>query len=446
MSKLKQAFLTFSIGNIAFYCLYSAIFFVTYFINQRGFPLSSSFLAFWLAVIITKLLAGRRVYIFVIILTHAAGYLLPSLLILKAFYDPAGSLFDIGWLTVLLSSSLSVVDTLTLLLIITGTISLWIFGIRFGLNQGGYQDTFKIFENSVYVLFFITMMTGFIKADIPQMPLYILTVFLWGILSAALTKNSSWGLSSKSGHSSFRLIFFFIAGLFVSIFTIVAFLMDYLKWAAATGLDLVKTAVDPISPYLLAMLKALFRMMGYKMREDSTGINGLDPGTSVYRHVEVSGSEGLFLQILMGLFIMLISLLAVFLLIALFKMLLIKRQGNDHSVSLIETLQEVWQEFLALLRNIVYRSRMLFSYNRSSRLVEKIYAKLVRWGTFKGIDHVKSDTPYEYTGKLSAKYNQFADEFNMIADYFCAEIYGEKPLTNAEELFLQQAWKRIRRI
>lgn len=446
MSRLKQAFLTFSVGNIAFYCVYSAVFFVTYFIDHRGFPLLISYFTFWLAVIITRLLAGRRMYILVIVLAHAAGFFLSSLLILRAFYDPAGYWFDIGWLAVLLSSPRSVADTLTLFLIIAGTISLWIFAVRFGLNKGGYQNTIKILENSVFVLFFIAMMAGFVKADIPQLPLYILAVFLWGSLSAALTKNESWGLGSKSGHSSYRLIFFFMAGLFISIFTIVAFLMDYLKWAAATGFDLVKTAVDPLSPYLIALLKALFSLMGYRVKQDPAGTSAPEQGISVYRPVEVSGGDGFILQILMGIFILLVSLLLVFFLIALGKMLLTKRERNDHRASLGEMLGEVWQEFLALLRNIVYRSRMLFSYNRSGRLVERVYTKLVRWGTFRGVGHWPSDTPYEYTGRLSEKYNHFSTEFNMIAECFCAEIYGGKPLSHGEEVSLIKAWKRIRRI
>ncbi|NLB51459.1 MAG: DUF4129 domain-containing protein [Syntrophomonadaceae bacterium] len=446
MSKLKQAFLTFSIGNIAFYCIYSVIYFATYFINQKGFPLLSSFFAFWLAVILTKLLAGRKVYIFLIILLQGIGCLFPSLLILKAFYDPGGSLFELSWLPVLLFTPRSVVDTMILLLIIAGTLLLWILGMRFGLNKGGYKNTIKIFENSLYALFFMAMMAGFIKADIPQMPLYILAVFLWGVLSIALSKNSSWGSGSKSGHGSFRMIFFFISGLLVSILTILTFLMDHLKWAAATGLDLVRTAVDPISPYLIALLKALFSLMGYRVRQDSVGDNAPEQGISPSRAVEVNGNDGFMMQLLMGIFVLLISLLFIFLLIVLFKMLLRKREGNDHPVNFIEMLREVWQEFIAMLINIRKWCRMILAFNRNGRLVEKVYAKLVRWGTFRGIDHVNSDTPYEYTDKLSAKYSQFSSEFKIIADYFCAEIYGEKPLTDSEEISLKAAWKRIRKV
>lgn len=449
MSRSKRFWQTLAAGNMEFFCLYTIIVTATYFINQRGFPLLSSFLVFWMAFVLTSLLRKRRLYTFLIVLIHMPGYLLAALLILASFYKPSSSLGELDWITSILSAPGNLADTAVLILILAGVTLLWAFGTILAIKEIRYKNTIKYFENSIFIIFFTTLFIGLVEFHMPQLPLYILNVFLWGILAIALGKNSSW--ESGRRNSAGKLISIFAVGTIISIVTILLFFMDYLHWIADQGFEIVKTAVKPISPYLLNTVKFIFGRMGYENTSPaSASPNSLGETISDYGVFGAGGGSELIYKILLGLLVFMMICVAAVLVVMLFrwlgKMLLTKRGYDVENSSLTKTLGQILDELLALAAAVWIGAKTLFSAKKNRSTVEKIYRKLTIWGTFHGIERSSSETPHEYAQRLGDKYSHFADEFHIITEYFCQEIYGDQKLTPADELSLKRAWKHIGRI
>lgn len=445
MNLLKRFFKIFTAGNLEFSWFYSMIFICTFFINQRGFPMLSSFLVFWGAVLLTKLVSRKKRYFFVIMLFHALGYLVSSLIILASFYKPAGALFDLGWLIAVWLTPRGLVESFLLVLILAGVMVLWGCGVIFGLKPVNYKITVQRFEKSILTIFFIALLAAALHLDIPQLPLQVLVVFFWGIMAIALFKNERWELDSYTSQS-FKLITLFIMGLFLSIIPVLAFCMDYLHWAADRGLAVAKAALEPISPYLLSFLKLIIQWAGYGNAADaSNSQNTMNQVSSDYSALGSGPKTELISNIIWVLLTAVVIFLVVLLVTALIRILLTKRGGNIKAAPSTPSFRYIWQRFLALLKILGVQIRSLLPASRGRSLAEKVYARLISWGTFHGIEHWSSDTPYEYAARLTGQYEHFAGEINIIMDCFCRDIYSNQGLTPSEELSLQQAWQKIRR-
>lgn len=445
MNSLKRALPQFAAGNTEFFWLYSMILTFTFFINDRGFPLVRSYVIFWLVVVVTKLLKRRRMYTLSRLLINIPIYLLTAVLIMSAFYNTSGTLFDFSWTTLMWSNLSGVKNIFFLVLIILGVTLLWVFGITFGLSQNNYKDTIKRLEKSIITVFFIAFLAGIIKLTIPPMSSVVLCMFLWGILSVAVSKNSLWGVSSRHVHGSLRLIGFFMAGLFVSILAIISLGMDYLAWTAQRGFDAARTVFDPVIALLLIVLKSIFGWMGYNLVNDPAAPKTpLNPSGPEKIPIGTDGYTQIILYLMLGILILLALCITVFLLVTLVKALLTKRGMDQSHLSLVKSLQEVWGKFLALFRSIK-KHFIDVLLRRNVRLAEKVYLKMISWGTLRGIIHFSSETPLEYSVKLSEKYSHRADEFQLIAEFFCLEIYGGRDLDPSQESSLKQAWQRIRK-
>lgn len=445
MNSLKRILPAFAAGNTEFFWLYSMILTLTFFINNRGFPLLTSYAVFWLVVVVTKLLRSRRMYTLSRLLIYIPIYLVTAVLVMSAFYDTSETLFDFGWITLMWSNLSGVKNIFFLLLIIFGLTMLWVFGVTFGVSSNSYKDTIKRLEKSIITVFFIAFLAGIIKLTIPHMSSVVLGMFLWGILSVALSKNSLWGVSSRYAHSSLRLIGFFMAALFVSILAIISLGMDYLAWTAQRSLETIRIVFDPVISFLFGVLKSVFEWMGYNVINDPSAPNTpLTPSGPEKIGVGADGYTQLILYLMLGVLILLAVCIIFLLLVILFKALLTKRGMNQPNLSLAESLQEVWEELQAVFRSIK-KHIMDLVLRRNVRTVEKIYLKLISWGTLRGIIHFSSETPLEYSVKLAEKYCHRTDDFQLIAEYFCLEVYGGRTLDPSQELSLKKAWQSIRK-
>jgi len=444
MSIFIRFFRVFAAGNLVFSWLYSLIFVGTFFINQKGFPMLNSFLVFWGAVLLTKLLNRKKRYVWVILLCHALGCLVTSPLILASFYKPQGPLFDWRWLLSMWTVPRSPLESFLLVVILAGILLLWVCGVNFASKPVNYQNTIRRFEKGLLTFYFIALFAGVLKVEMAQLPLQVLNIFLWGIVAVGLYKNEQWGADSRTSHG-FKLVTFFIIGLLLSIIPVLTFCMDYLRWAAERGLAMAQTAVEPVTPYLLSLLKLLFSRAGYKDAADASIFrNSMEQAGSDYSMVGSSASLDFITSLIWVLLAVLIIILAVLLVMVLIRVLLTKKGGDHQDTPLNNSLGGIWQRLLTLLHILVLQLSSLFTARPNRSPAEKAYVKLIRWGTFHGIEHGSSDTPYEYAARLAGKYEYLAGDIKTIIDCFCREIYGNQGLTPAEELSLQQAWKRIR--
>ena len=441
-SKLNHIFLLVSGGNIYFYSIYSLILFMSYFINNSGFPLFRSFLIFWSSVIITKILNSKKRYIYVILFLNSIGYFLASLWILSIFYNPSSLNSNPLWFLSILPNSYNIVELMVLILIFFGVFLLWIFGVKFGKKSMNYELTIQSFEMGIYIFFFVAMMTFFLKTDIPSMNLYLLTFFLWGTISVSLFKNTVWIQGNNKGNGGFRLIFLFIIMLSIFILSIITFFIDSLEWATVQGVSILKTVVNPISPYIIAVLRFLFDHLGYRVLKDTS--TPIDTGERIITDVN-SFTHIPSINFLIFCFI----LLSVFILIILFTSLLkllFKKNGGGESEhrSMRETLGEVLKAIFNILYKFKNLIKTLFLPNKNIPFAVQIYSRLTNWGILRGISPVSSETPFEYAGRLSDKYEQFSDEFKITTAFFCSEIYGKKILDSSEIAHVKKAWKKVK--
>ena len=82
-------------------------------------------------------------------------------------------------------------------------------------------------------------------------------------------------------------------------------------------------------------------------------------------------------------------------------------------------------------------------WKRDEKAMAKVYRRLVRWGTIRGVYHEVYETPLEYAQKLATRYVKYEEVFRQIVTYYYRETYGQKSLNRDE---IAGARKILRRL
>ncbi|GAA0179855.1 hypothetical protein SH2C18_26570 [Clostridium sediminicola] len=444
MNKIQKFFSVFSTGNMEFYWIYSIIAFISFLFNDKAFPLAMSFLVFWLASGISILIKNSRMYVFVMILFYGIGYLLSLSWIVNTLYNNPNKFSDIGLIISLFTTSKSSQETTIFIGILLGVTIIWVRGALLGRKKIDYKYVISRFEIGVVAFFFIGFLEAVSKITPPNMSLYIIIFFLWSIVAIALGKNISWSNESNNGRSSKKTLLFFVLAVFILIMSTITFFMDPLTWIAETGFSATKTILNPLKPFFIALIRFLFS--GYT----SSGKGQTASGTGGEGIGNVNGTieESWFSHILGNAFMIcmyvLVTIVILIILASIIKVLFKKKGEDTENKSLIELLYELVKYILTALKKIIYiiKTTLTMSLKNESEVV-KIYKKLIKWGTIRGIYYQCTETPFEYINRLSIKYPHYNAEFNLIAKEFCREVYGNSTLSYEEITNLKKSLRKV---
>ena len=74
------------------------------------------------------------------------------------------------------------------------------------------------------------------------------------------------------------------------------------------------------------------------------------------------------------------------------------------------------------------------------------FEKMKRLSNFLGISSHLSQTPFEFSNKLSIILSPVEEDINIITESFVAEFYGNKSPSAVETIRIQNAWNRVRKV
>lgn len=248
----------------------------------------------------------------------------------------------------------------------------------------------------------------------------------------------------NSGVKLFRWFFLFALSMFLMVITVMTFFTDTLRWLAEAGISATKAVAEPFLPYLVAFLRLLFGRKN--IRNDSSTSGGL--GESSESSVGSLSEPGLFYVIMEKLFIGIMVLLLLVVVVSVVRMVLkllfSKRGGASGQKSLGNLLRAGFQALAAFFKYLYQNLKSIaYLWGRDEKTMEKVYRRLLRWGTIRGVYQEVYETPLEYAQKLAAKYSRHEDVFQQIVISYYREIYGEKSLNRDEVSLVRKSLRGL---
>ena len=448
MNRMQRNIGIFSGGCAQFLWVYGLIRLLTYAATGKGSPVLVCFVVFWAVVALTAVIRRSRLYVIVILLLYGAlFYLSAQWLFFSQFHGIGGDWADSSsgpffWMMLLQRAS-TVGEWLSILAVSFSLILLWVSGIHFTMRRMSYEGSLRILETGAVSF----LAVGLLQIPLGQAPganLYLLLFFLWTILSIMLHRTPFRSSEKNSGVKLFRWFFLFALSMFLMVITVMTFFTDTLRWLAEAGISATKAVAEPFLPYLVAFLRLLFGRKN--IRNESSSSGGL--GESSESAVGSLGEPGLFYVIMEKLFVGIMVLLFLVVVVSVVRMvwkfLFSKRGGASGGNSLGDLLRAGIQAlaafFIYLYRNLKSLAHL---WGRDEKAMEKVYRRLLRWGTIRGVYHEVYETPLEYAQKLAAKYEKHEDVFLQIVKSYYREIYGEKSLDRDEVALVRKSLRGL---
>lgn len=450
MNTMQRTIGMFSGGCAQFLWVYGLIRFLTYGATGKGSPVLVCFVVFWAAMALTSVIRRSRLYVIVILVLYGALFFLSAQwLFFSHFRQISGYWEDLPgpffWMTVLQEAG-TAREWLSVILVFLSLILLWAFGIGFAMRPMSYEGSLRALETGALCFLAIGLLQ-IVFGQAPAANLYMLLFFLWAILSIILNRALFRGREKNRGAGLFPWVLLFAFSMFLMVMTIMTFFTDTLRWLTEAGISATKAVAEPFLPYLISFLRLLFG--GGRMRGDAAQSGGL--GQSSGALAETLGERGLFSVIMEKSFvvIMVLMLLAIGVAAArgVLKLLLSKKGVASGQKSLRDLLGAFFRAVAAFFtyfyKNLKSLSRL---WKREERAMEKVYRRLVRWGTIRGVYHEVYETPLEYTQKLAGKYGKYEEVFRQILTSYYREIYGEKSLSRDEIAIVRKGLRGLGRI
>lgn len=452
--KKGKGFLIFwiTVGMELSWC-YAWVNFLATSILHKPFPFIEAIGTFVLATGLTIFSKGKGWRIISILGIQALGVILAALRIVYVFNTSSYSFFSQTWLIEFFNGLRSPLEWFHLIIVIFLTLMLWVGGITLAGRPRAYATLSYRFDLGIAAFFFLFLTKMFLLAkggittDDPVSLISLFPFFVFSLLAIGLVRNRNAGPKDfLPGYQGIGVILSFIAVVFLFGTGSVLFFLPHLTRVAETGYGMLKTAAQPLVPFLINFLRFIFlprARLRDGMEKWSSSSDG-SVGTLVSPHESNWWTE-LFEKIVAWMFgdISGLILLSVAVVVCFFLLRWLlsktavspKKQNTWYSILL-------WAERLRMFLISCWRGiiRRVKGYKSAFQL----YAALLGWGRHSGLPHFLNETPNEYGLRLKKPFPLLAKEIELIIQAFNQEVYGEITLNQQQFTIAKSAWHRLR--
>jgi hypothetical protein len=411
---------------------------------QRFYPLPETIGIFTLAVFLTLFSRARGWRVIQVIVVQLVALAVAFLRVVKVFYYPLEPLWHQAWVFDFFSRPREQLECFLLVFVSGYTVVFWVAGICFALQKKSYTSACSRFDRGVvafFCLFIIkllmqTRMNIEFHDSIPV--LLIFPFFIFGLTEIGLVRSQYNDQTADylGGYYAVGVLTSFTIGALILGSAIFMFFLPHLKMASGVGYDLIKSAVRPLAPILIAMIRFFF---GYA--KSGPGASELSSSMEIVG-MEEPGELSTWIKMLMwgnGLLVVL-AVAAVFGLILWYSIrwLFRKRIGERQSRHRWNLLSW-WMQ----LRRILYFCHELILRTVAKKSALEFYKALQRWGRNSGLSPKSDETPLEYGLRLSHRFPKVKNEIALIIEMLHWEVYGESSLNPLQISMIRKAWKKL---
>jgi hypothetical protein len=423
----EKASLHFVVGCMDFCWLFAWARFTTSSLIPEPFPLPESVLAFTLAGVLAHALKGRGWPVISILGLHLLLIMAASGLMLRAALAPHCAPWDVTALLRALGGLAPPFGWVRIAVVWLWGVCLWVDGVRLVSRPGDTDTVSARFDLGLVAFFalllvqsFISLQLGGDKNDGATRTL-MLSFLSFGLLGLGLSRSRT--LTRKHYRMGFRavgVLLTFSAVALLSGTGLVSLFFPYLTEAARMGYGEMKAAAGHAEPYLIAILRFLFRPRGGSPAGENAAAGGKVSETSaplqysgwVERIVTVMGWG---LLGLLGLAALVLAAVALWYLVG----WLFSRTAQVTDDEPVEGRVPWW----SILRRFL---RVLHFGQRGGRWGPiQLFSFLVAWGNRSGLPHRPHETPCEYGARLNQRFPRFKRDFERIVELFNWRVYGE---------------------
>ena len=415
------------------------------------YPFLPALVAFTLAVFLTRFSLGRGWFVVQVILLELAGFLAAALLLLHSLYFATEPFFASQWLLTLLAGPNKEISAwlhflLQLLLIIV----LWWNGIALARQPKDHASVCLRFDFGLAVfllLFFIKLVTlakGSTLLEEHLSLLFIYPFFLFALTAIALEQLRGNAIRNfLPAYRAIGAVISFVTLILLTAGAIFLFFRPAMKTAARAGYHIVTTALSPLLPILLAVLRFMF---GPRNQRPSPAAESLPS----HIHGEtLSSAKSWWMEILekvldWGLWGALFLGLAMGLILIIYLVLrwLFSRTAGQKVRKRLSTTDRQW--WLALRETMARLIRSLIHALRGYPTAAGLYGAMRGWAMRSGISPYLAETPRELALRLQVRFPALQGRFAGIVDAYQQEVYGEEQLEDAVIAAANADWLYLR--
>ncbi|MCL2669482.1 MAG: DUF4129 domain-containing protein [Syntrophaceae bacterium] len=414
------------------------------------YPFFPSLIAFTLAVLLTRLSLGRGWFVVQVILVELAGFLAAALLLLHGLYFAEEPLFASRWLFTLLASLQGISAWASFLLQLLLILVLWWNGVALARRPKDYANACLRFDFglaaflALFLIKLAALVNGSTLLEEPLSLLFLYPFFLFAL--AGIGREQLRGDAIRDFLPAYRgigVIISFVCLVLLAAGAVFLFFQPVLKATARIGYHAVTTALNPLLPVLLAVLRFMFGP------RNQPSPPAAEPASSQIHWETLSQSKSWWLGTLekvlgWGLLGFIFLGLAVGLLLFLYLILrwfFSRTAGQEIRQRPSVTVRQWW---LVLREALVclYRAflHVLLGYPTAAGL----YGALRGWGARSGLPPFHAETPREFALRLQVRFPTLRSRFAGIIDAYQQEVYEEKRLTGPVIAAANKDWRYLR--
>lgn len=448
MRGAEKILLVFCGAVIDFAWLYAWAAFSMIPLGKSGLPFVDSAVVFVVAAALTRVHAGRGLTVIVVGLVQGMGLAATALRTIYIVSDTTIPFLDSRWFTGFFNASHSGAEWLGFAVALFWGSAFWLSGAFFTVRPRTHQKICSRFDLGLAAFFTLVLIKlvlsvkgGTFTGDTMTGPLASI-FFFFGLIAVGMTRTGGRGSAGLvRGHRKFGVVMGFIFVVFASVTGLIAFLQQPLARVAGAGYGFLRDGAASVGTIFLWLIKFLYTPGQGKIREnpsgDGGGISGqfLPPDTAPWFETVGRIMAWVFGTLLGAILLIAVVGGAVFVVKRLFSRTK-KAHGSSGRLPAANALLRAWR-FIALLSGKTVR------YLKVHRTAADIYRALAGWSKRSGIRRGKSETPSEFSCRLSGAFPSLRHEIGTITEAFNRELYGEMTITGEEMALLRAKRRRL---
>jgi hypothetical protein len=448
MKRTEKVLLALCGAVLDFAWLYAWAAFSVISLEGNGFPFVNAAVIFAAAALLTRIHTARGLRVIVVVLLQGTGLAAAVLATLYVISGTTQPFLHGQWFTEFFAASHSAVEWLRLGITLFWSIVFWVSGAFFALRPRTHRRICSRFDLGLAAFFALVLLKLALAAkgdiftgDTMTGPLAFV-FFFFGLMAIGMTRTgAAVSPGPVRGRRRLGVVLGFILAVFVSAAGLVLFFQQPLARAAGTGYELLKGGAASAGGVFLWLMRLLYSPNQGKMRQPPSG-----SGTSIPDHVLSSGGSpwlevvGRIMTWLFG------TVLGVMILIGmvaasiyLVRWLFSRTRGKE-SGRRSESLPGITRRAWSLVTLLAGRVRRLI---RGRKTAADFYDALTGWSRRSGIRQSRTETPSEFSSRLSGMFPALTKEIGSIVEAFNREFYGEIALTGREMTVLRTNRRRL---
>ncbi len=450
MTNRKNILLILSSGGMMLSWFYACLSFIFAALFHKPVPLLEAATILFGATILTYFhnqRAWRRISVFGL---HLGGFLCSSLWLCYRYFRIESSFWSLGWVPKFFLLEREVTDWLALIFIFPAVWILWFCGVRLWTKATEQGTISHRFDLGLSILLGLLLIKFVIVVKGVTLPMShsstgpLISFMILGLFSMGFDRTRS--VSQKGGASYLKSIGIILSFAFITLLLgggLFILFLPQLQSLAEVGTELPGAMKSGILRVLIPIIDlyrdSLNKRGGAQIQETGTFSAQNAPVENVQSTINLSeNSTGL--NIVAGIVIVILLLLAGFLLLVLFKWLFSKTEEKSDK-------KGIWQILYTYLNSLkqfysTFRIKVL-SYLNTSGSVERYFKLLLRWGRTSGLEYTVFETPKEYGIRLGDRFPQIETEIGLIIHMHDEAIYG---LASPDYQQLSRAKRALRRL